>query len=311
MLHRYSSRRASLYEEFLKKRLAGARRYHRIAGYFQSSLLELASAELAAVPEVRIVCNTEVSADDVRTVRLATGARRRELQEGLLRLIWNAGRFAHLVDEHGSAAQQRLKVLHDLLTASGKNGRVFEVRIIPDSEFGFVHGKGGVIEGAFGKTAFIGSANDSAQAWSQNYELVWEDDSDESVAWLQEEFNALWERAFPLSEFIVKQIGRLAQRTVLEHVGDWKEKPQPEPLLAEVSTVTELFGFWDHQKYFISLAFKEHLKYKAEPQRGARFLLCDGVGLGKTLQLGAVAKLVGTLDPSPILIIAPKPLLAQ
>jgi hypothetical protein len=40
MLRRYSSRRASLYKEFLKQRLAGARRYHRIAGYFQSSLLE-------------------------------------------------------------------------------------------------------------------------------------------------------------------------------------------------------------------------------------------------------------------------------
>jgi hypothetical protein len=55
MLRRYSSRRASLYQEFLKHRLTGARRYHRIAGYFQSSLLELASAELATIPEVRIV----------------------------------------------------------------------------------------------------------------------------------------------------------------------------------------------------------------------------------------------------------------
>ena len=43
MLHRYSSRRASLYEEFLKPRLVGATRFDRIAGYFQSSLLELAS----------------------------------------------------------------------------------------------------------------------------------------------------------------------------------------------------------------------------------------------------------------------------
>jgi len=53
MVKRYSSRRAGLYEEFLKKRLTGAKRYHRIAGYFQSSLLELAGEELAAIPEVR------------------------------------------------------------------------------------------------------------------------------------------------------------------------------------------------------------------------------------------------------------------
>jgi superfamily II DNA or RNA helicase len=311
MLHRFSSRRASLYDEFLKPRLSGATRYDRIAGYFQSSLLELASESLAHIPHIRIVCNTEVSAEDVKTVRMATGARRKELEEGLLRLAWNAGHFPHLVEVHGGAAQQRLKVLHDLLMASGKDGRLFEIRLVPDAEFGFVHGKGGVFEGSWGRTSFIGSANDSSRAWTKNYELVWEDDDPASVDWLQEEFDALWAKSFPLSEFIVKQIGRLSQRTVIEHVGPWKEKPTLEPLLAEVPTATELFGFWDNQKYFINLAFQEHLKYRNIAQRGARFLLCDGVGLGKTLQLGAIAKLIGTLDDLPILIMAPKPLLEQ
>lgn len=311
MLRRHSSRRASLYEEFLRPRLTGATRYDRIAGYFQSSLLELASESLATIPRIRIVCNTEVSAEDVRTVRMAVGARRQELEDGLLRLAWNAGHFTRLVEVHGEPAQRRLKVLHDLLLASGTDGRLFEIRLVPDAEFGFVHGKGGVIEGQWGKTAFIGSANDSARAWTRNYELVWEDDAPESVAWVQDEFDALWARAFPLSDFIVKQIGRLSRRTVIEHVGPWRDQPAPAPLLAEVPTTTELFGFWDHQKYFINLAFQEHLKYRADPRRGARLLLCDGVGLGKTLQLGAIAKLIGTLEAQPILIMAPKPLLEQ
>ena len=311
MLLRYSSRRGSLYNDFLQKRLTEAQRYDRIAGYFQSSLLELAAIELADIPQIRIVCNTEVNAEDVRTVRMATGSRRKELEESLLRLAWNAGRFAHLVDVHGKEAKSRLSILYQLLSASGRDGRLFEIRIVPDSEFGFVHGKGGVIDGPQGTTSFIGSANDSSRAWTKNYELVWEDDSLESVTWVQQEFDALWNKGFPLSEFIVKQIGRLSKRTVLEHIDLWQENPTPEPLLAEVPTVTELFGFWDHQKYFINLAFNEHLKYRSDPLRGARFLLCDGVGLGKTLQLGALAKLIGTLDSQPILIFAPKPLLIQ
>lgn len=282
-----------------------------IAGYFQSSLLELASEDLARIPRIRVVCNTEVAAEDVKTVRMATGARRQELEDNLLRLAWNAGHFLHLDEVHGDLAQKRLKVVHELLMACGQDGRPFEIRLVPDAEFGFVHGKGGVIEGNWGKTSFIGSANDSSRAWTRNYELVWEDNDPESIAWLQEEFDALWAKAFPLSEFIVKQIGRLSQRTIIKHVALWREKPAPEPLLAEVPTATELFGFWDHQKYLINLTFQEHLKYRTDPQWGARFVLCDGVGLGKTLQLGAVAKLIGTLDALPILILAPKPLLQQ
>ena len=71
MLRRYSSRRRSLYEGFLKKRLADATRYDRIAGYFQSSLLDLANQEFMAIPHVRIVCNSDVNPDDLQTVRMA------------------------------------------------------------------------------------------------------------------------------------------------------------------------------------------------------------------------------------------------
>jgi phosphatidylserine/phosphatidylglycerophosphate/cardiolipin synthase-like enzyme len=133
-------------------------------------------------------------------------------------------------------------------------------RLVPDAEFGFVHGKGGVIEGDWGRTSFIGSANDSARAWTKNYELVWEDDSEDSVTWLQEEFDALWERAFPLSEFIVKQIGRLSRRTVLAHVGLWKAA-RNRIVARRVPTATELFGFWDHQVLY-QPGLREHLKYK-------------------------------------------------
>lgn len=311
-LNRFSSRRQRLYDAFLAGRLKGATHYDRIAGYFQSSLLALAAGELKAIPLVRIVCNTEVNPADVHAIRHATGPRRLELQEALLRMIWNDGRFPHLVDVYGEKAKERLRLLQELVLGDPSHGRSFQIRIVPDCEFGFIHGKAGVLRYANGRaTSFIGSANDSERAWSANYELVWEEDGPESVAWVQEEFDALWARGFPISEFIVKQIGRLGQRTIIEHIGAWKQKPEVGPVLAEVPTCTELFGFWDHQKYFIKKAFDEHRRYSGLPGRGARYLLADGVGLGKTLQLGGLAKLIGTFDDDPVLVVAPKAVVSQ
>jgi len=311
-LQRFSSRRQRLFDAFLGKRLPGAAGYERIAGYFQSSLLALAAEEFKAIPKVRIVCNMEVNPADVHAVRQAVGPRQTELQNALLRMVWNSGDFPHLVDVYGEKAKERLRVLQELVRGDPATGRSFEIRIVPDCEFGFVHGKAGVFRYPDGRaTAFIGSANDSQRAWMDNYELVWEDDAPESVVWVQEEFDALWERGFPISEFIVKQIGRLGKRTVIEHVGAWQKKPEISAVLAEVPTCTELFGFWEHQKYFIKKAFDEHRRYEGMPGRGARYLLADGVGLGKTLQLGGLAKLIGTLDKEPVLIVVPKAVVNQ
>lgn len=311
-LQRYSSRRHRLFDAFLGKRLPGAESYDRIAGYFQSSLLALAAEEFKAIPKVRIVCNTDVNPADVHAVRQAVGPRQEELQDAMLRMIWNSGNFPHVVDVYGEKAKERLRILQDLVKGDPETGRTFEIRIVPDSEFGFLHGKAGVLRYADGSaTSFMGSANDSQRAWMANYELVWEDDDPESIEWVQEEFEALWARGFPISEFIVKQMGRLGERTIIEHVGAWQQKPEIAALLAEVPTCTELFGFWDHQKYFIKKAFDEHRRYDGIPGRGARYLLADGVGLGKTLQLGGLAKLIGTLDKDPILIVAPKAVVNQ
>ena len=65
--------------------------------------MELASESLAAIPRICIICNTEISAKDVKTVRMAVGDCRKELEEGLLRLTWNIGHFPHLVKVHGGA----------------------------------------------------------------------------------------------------------------------------------------------------------------------------------------------------------------
>ncbi len=57
---RFSSRRQRLDHAFLSVKLKGARSYRRIAGYVRSSIFELVGEEIATIPKVRIVCNSEL-----------------------------------------------------------------------------------------------------------------------------------------------------------------------------------------------------------------------------------------------------------
>lgn len=66
---------------------------------------------------------------------------------------------------------------------------------MPNDAFGLIHGKAGVITFKDDtKTSFIGSINESYSAFKINYEMIWEDDSDEAVKWVQDEFNSLMEQ---------------------------------------------------------------------------------------------------------------------
>ena len=103
--------------------------------------------------------------------------------------------------------KDRYRRLHDLLTS----GRV-EIRVVPKDRV-FVHGKAGVIEAADGsKTCFLGSINETKSAFAHNYEILWEDTSPEGVTWVEEEFEALWQDAFPLPDAIIEEIKRVAER---------------------------------------------------------------------------------------------------
>ena len=241
MLNRHSSRRKPLDSGFLTERLTDAASYDRIAGYFSSSILEIAGEALESVEgKIRVVCNSGLSRADVEVAKAAQAAMRRE---------WCDSR----PEELGDFAKPRFKRLHDLLR-SGK----MEVRVLPEEVFGLIHGKAGVITRANGKqTSFLGSANESKAAFQLNYELIWEDDSPEAVAWVQEEFNALWSSPFAvqLADFVVQDLDRLQRREVLRDVQQWREEPEPASMMVESPVYRQEVGLWEHQKHFVKLAF--------------------------------------------------------
>ena len=290
MIRRYSSRRQKLNQTFINKRLQGAVGYDRIAGFFRSSILEVAGEALQKIRgKVRVICNSEIDIRDVETAKAAQQAQRR---------VWCDAEPEQL----GESAQPRFQKLYELLT-TGK----LEVRVLPDEAFGLIHGKAGVITYADDrKTCFMGSANESVTAWKLNYELVWEDDSPEGIAWVQEEFDALWNhpKAMPLSDFVITDIKRLSHRREID-IKAWRESPQAAASVIETPVYRKEYGLWAHQKYFVKLAYDAHLN------GGARYVLADQVGLGKTIQLAMAAMLMALHSDRPILVLAPKSLMLQ
>jgi len=292
MIRRFSSRRQVLGKTFLAERLKGAKSYDRIAGYFSSSVLEVAGEEIESMAgSLRIICNSELDPDDVRSARGAAQALRRE---------WCSSEPERFADK----GRDRFTRLAEFL----RSGKI-EVRVLPDHRFGLIHGKAGIITLADGTTTtFMGSANESKSAWKLNYELVWEDDSPDAVRWVRDEFEALWtcHDAYPLAEAVIEDIERLSRRKVIATIESWKQEGNPASPIIETPVYRKQYGLWAHQKYFVHHAFEAH-----KTAMGARLVLADMVGLGKTIQLAMAALLMALWGKKPILIIAPKPLLWQ
>lgn len=293
MVNRYSSRRDKLFLSLLASKLDKAQGYDRIAGYFSSSILEIAGEEIENMSgKVRIICNSDLDPDDVKTAKLSASSLRRE--------------WCDFAPEEIPGPRQRFERLYNFLT-SGK----LEVRVLPKKSFGLAHGKAGVITMADGsKTTFLGSVNESYNGWKVNYELVWEDNSPDAIEWVQAEFDALWNdpSAVALSDFIISDIKRISQRQELETIDRWKETDEGDPASVAVESpiFRKGFGLWDHQKYFVEKAFEDHKK-----PYGARYVLADQVGLGKTVQLAMAGLLMALYGQKPILVIVPKTLMAQ
>ena len=142
MIYRYSSRQNKLDQSFLNQKLKEATHYDRIAGYFSSSILEIAGEAIDEMQGyVRVVCNSQMRKNDVVTANAANNAMRREWCDAKPEEIYNN-------------ASGRLIKLYELI----KSGKL-KIKIIPNDIFGLIHGKAGIITLKDGrKTSFIGSA---------------------------------------------------------------------------------------------------------------------------------------------------------
>ena len=127
MIRRFSSRKTDLGRDFLADRLQGAASYDRIAGYFCSSVLEIAGEAMEQIQgQARILCNSGLNAQDVLTAGLAAQNMKQE---------WCA--FEPETVYASDAERARLDKLYNLLS-SGK----LEIRVLPDEIYGHISGNG-------------------------------------------------------------------------------------------------------------------------------------------------------------------------
>lgn len=288
MLNRFSSRNQRLDKVFLTDKLTGARSYKRIAGYFRSSIFELVGEEISKIPDVRIVCNSDLDIADIVVSKA--------VRENALKEKWNQVP----IEVEALLHREKYKKLYEILSAGN-----IQIRVVPKENV-FVHGKAGVVELADGsKTCFMGSINESKSAFALNYEILWEDTSPEGVDWVDAEFEALWKESYPLPDAIIEEVKRVAERSEVSF-DDVAPKDLPAAALVEspIYRAGEQLQPW--QRAFV-VTFLEH----RETYGSARMLLADEVGLGKTLSLGTCAMLAAMLGDGPVLILCPSTLTFQ
>jgi len=294
LISRFSSRNQRLSHVFLKDRLKGAETYDRIAGYFRSSVFDLIHEEISTIGRVRIVCNADLDPRDLTVATLSQKARDQAQVE----------KWHEQGDEIGALLHRdRWRHLHELLTA----GNV-EIRVVSRDNAPFLHGKAGVITRPDGTTSsFIGSINETANGWAQSYEMVWEDSSPAAAAWVQSEFDWLWKKGVPLSQAVIDEIGRTAEKVEVQ-VEQMRDDPVglAKSVTVESPLVRRGEGLAPWQKAFVKIFVEHDQKYGA-----ARLLLADEVGVGKTLSMAATGALSVLMGHGPFLILCPATLTLQ
>jgi hypothetical protein len=271
--------------------------YDRIAGYFRSSLFEVRRRSAGG----RIGQSPNHLQLGYRSQDMATAV----AAQAAMRKSWCSGH----PEAAPPSALPRYQALHKALV-SGK----LEVRVLPDAAFGLIHGKAGVIRRSDGTaTAFLGSVNESSSAWKMNYELLGRMPPPRPWPGCRRNSTLSGMITGRRTSRCVPSSGETssASSNARSSIPEVAQSVDANAAAASAAVETPVYrreqGLWPHQKYFARLALERHRL------GGARLVLADQVGLGKTIQLAMAALLMALEEPSggPVLVLAPKPLLRQ
>ena len=296
---------SDLVEEFFVPTLSSSVRYDRATYTFSPEALIVAAAGLAGLINnggtMRLICHHQLRKDVVQAIIDGHRAAEDAVLDSLANLDFTK------VDPHNLAGLHHLK----LLTWLVKEGRL-EVKVaIPRLEGGIFHQKVGIFTDEQGDSiAFTGSLNESRFGWLLNDESIsifssWE--SQPHLAQIANLFKRLWENrsdssmVIPIPEALRRNLVEFAPaeppafkapsetrktndegRSLLRNEL-WAAISQALASDPQTTIETAAAELWPHQLSFWR-------RYGRDAEVPPRVLIADEVGLGKTIQAGAVLK---------------------
>ena len=294
--------------------------YQRRTGYFNSRALALAARGLTGLlkndGKMQLICSVELDEPERAALEDPVGFLER-------RAIDVAKALEQPYDE---IEKLRFAILAELL-ARGK----LEIKIAIPQSGGIYHEKAGIFHDAEGNiVAFNGSGNETPGGWLRNTESFHAYTSWGDQRHIKPEvrtFDALWNKqlpgttVIPLPEAIKKQLIRFRN-----YYRDGFDEPIDPGTLEtiewtwtpELAYVFEAPRLWNHTDFAygeVAVTPFEHQDYVASSVLNSwppRCMLCDEVGLGKTIEAGLIIHgflAAGRVDR--VLILAPKNILKQ
>jgi superfamily II DNA or RNA helicase len=333
-------------ETFYLPTLAASVYYDRSAGYFRSSALAAAAAGIVRLIQndgrMRLLVGAELDEEDVEAIKKGYDLRE-TLEQGML------GRFP---DPSDSQLKQRLEALAWMVANGtldikvvlplDNDGYPIPGPVAQD----YYHTKKGIFTDAYGnQVGFAGSINESAQAWKRNFEefvvsTSWGSDYERSVLDnIRASFNQLWEGQDP--HWLAVELPKAVKEKLIKYA------PSQPPTTDALERLPKAIAIADHKEGFAAAPPDERLLFQflrdapylpppAARDLGAqtsgihpwphqtqvartvvdrfpdRVLLCDEVGLGKTIEAGLIIRqLILTGRVKRCLILTPAAVLSQ
>ncbi len=305
--------------DFYVPALSVSIRYDRSAGYFSSSALVVAAAGVARLIQngghMRLLVGAQLSEQDVQALHGGED----------LDAVVGRRMAADLTDLADAITKERLAALAwmvregtldlKVVLPTGKNGRPLPAALTRD----YYHPKMGIFTDAQGdQVAFSGSVNESEQAWLHNYEMFdvyvsWNANLKPFITQKTRYFERLWQGqeidwlAMSVPAAVKQKLIRYApdqapardplevkeqepiwirpgalseearERIIFQFLRDAPLLPNADKLGEAIATIHP----WPHQ---VKVADKVTAEYPH------RYMLCDEVGLGKTIEAGLILK---------------------